>query len=261
MTEMLFAAIMIGSVGLFVGVFLGFASKVFAVKVNQQEKDIREILPGANCGACGYSGCDALAAALVRGEAPANACVVGQEAVANQIKWIIGGKSERVVRNVAFVRCSGDCNHTFDRYDYTGPKTCAALALVPQGGPKSCSYGCIGCGDCIRMCEYGAISIERGVAKVDEEKCLDCRKCMNTCPKGIIVEVPYFRAAHIGCMNPLKGKPVTENCRIGCISCGKCARDCPAGAIDNSGGFPVIDYEKCIDCGRCKDNCPRHCIV
>ena len=101
MTEMLFAAIMIGSVGLFVGVFLGFASKVFAVKVNQQEKDIREILPGANCGACGYSGCDALAAALVRGEAPANACVVGQEAVANQIKWIIGGKSERVVRNVA----------------------------------------------------------------------------------------------------------------------------------------------------------------
>ena len=82
-------------------------------------------------------------------------------------------------------------------------KTCAALALVPQGGPKSCSYGCIGCGDCIRMCEYGAISIERGVAKVDEEKCLDCRKCMNTCPKGIIVEVPYFRAAHIGCMNRL----------------------------------------------------------
>ena len=107
MTDMLFAAIMIGSVGLFVGVFLGFASRVFAVKVNQQEKDIREILPGANCGACGYSGCDALAAALVRGEAPANACVVGQEAVANQIKWIIGGKSERVVRNVAFVRCSG----------------------------------------------------------------------------------------------------------------------------------------------------------
>ena len=132
MTQMLFAAIMIGSVGLFVGVFLGFASKVFAVKVNQQEKDIREILPGANCGACGYSGCDALAAALVRGEAPANACVVGQEPVANQIKWIIGGKSERVVRNVAFVRCSGDCNHTFDRYEYTGPKTCAA-----PSGPES----------------------------------------------------------------------------------------------------------------------------
>ena len=261
MTDMLFAAAMIGSVGLIAGVFLGFASKVFHVKVNQQEKDIREILPGANCGACGYSGCDALAAALVRGEAPANACVVGQEPVANQIKWIIGGKSERVVRNVAFVRCSGDCNHTFDRYEYSGPKTCAALALVPGGGPKSCSYGCIGCGDCIRMCEYGAITIERGVAKVDEEKCLDCRRCMNACPKGMIIEVPYFRAAHIGCMNPLKGKPVTDNCRIGCISCGKCARNCPAGAIDNSGGFPVIDYEKCIDCGQCRDNCPRHCIV
>lgn len=127
MTDILYAAAMIGGVGLFVGIFLGFAGKVFAVKVNQKEKDILDVLPGANCGGCGYSGCAALAAALARGEASATACVVGQEPVANQIKWIIGGKSERVVRNVAFVRCSGDCNHTFDRYEYTGPKTCAAI--------------------------------------------------------------------------------------------------------------------------------------
>ena len=261
MSDMLFAAAMIGGVGLFVGVFLGFASKVFAVKVNQKEKDILEILPGANCGGCGYSGCAALAAALAQGEAPANACVVGQETVANQIRWIIGGENERAVHKVAFVRCSGDCNSTFDRYEYTGPKSCASVALAPQGGPKSCSFGCIGCGDCAKVCDYGALSIVRGVAVVDEEKCLDCRKCMNACPKGLIVEIPYYRAAHIGCMNPLKGKSVMENCRIGCIACGKCAKNCPAQAIDLSGGFPVIDYEKCTDCGACREGCPRHCII
>ena len=108
MTDILYAAAMIGGVGLFVGIFLGFAGKVFAVKVNQKEKDILDVLPGANCGGCGYSGCAALAAAIARGEAGATSCVVGQEPVANQIRWIIGGKSERIVRNVAFVRCSGD---------------------------------------------------------------------------------------------------------------------------------------------------------
>ena len=162
---------------------------------------------------------------------------------------------------MAFVRCSGDCNSTFDRYDYTGPKTCAALALAPEGGPKSCFYGCIGCGDCVAGCEFGAIYIERGVAVVDEEKCLDCRKCIKTCPKGLIVEVPYYRASHVGCVNPLKGKIVMDNCKIGCISCGKCAKNCHMNAIDLSGGFPVIDYDKCDNCGTCRDNCPRHCIV
>ncbi len=261
MTDVLFAALMIGGVGLVVGLFLGFASKVFAVKVNQKELDIMEVLPGANCGGCGYSGCAALAAALVRGDAKANACVVGQEEVANQIRWIIGGKSERVVRNVAFVRCSGDCNSTFDSYTYTGPKTCAAVALAPEGGPKSCSFGCVGCGDCVAGCEYGAIYIQRGVAVVDEEKCLDCRKCMKTCPKGLIIEVPYYRASHIGCVNPLRGKIVMDNCKVGCISCGKCARSCPSKAIELAGGFPVINYDLCNDCGTCRDNCPRHCIV
>ncbi len=261
MSDMLYAAIMIGGVGLFVGIFLAFASKVFAVEVNQKEQDIRDVLPGANCGACGYSGCNALAAAIARGDAPANACIVGQEPVANQIRWIVGGKSEGVVRNVAFVRCTGDCDSTFDRYDYSGPRTCAAVALAPEGGPKSCSFGCIGCGDCVSQCEFGALSIIRGVAVVDQEKCLDCRKCMKACPKNLIIEVPYYRASHIGCMNPMKGKAVTQNCKTGCISCGKCAKNCPAGAIDLSGGFPVIDYEKCTDCGACKDGCPRHCIV
>ena len=261
MTDILYAAAMIGGVGLFVGIFLGFAGKVFAVKVNQKEKDILDVLPGANCGGCGYSGCAALAAAIARGEAGATSCVVGQEPVANQIRWIIGGKSERIVRNVAFVRCSGDCSSTFDRYEYTGPRTCAALALAPEGGPKSCFYGCIGCGDCVAGCEYGAIYIERGVAVVDEDKCLDCRKCIKTCPKGLIVEVPYYRASHVGCVNPLKGKAVMENCKIGCISCGKCAKNCHMNAIDLSGGYPVIDYDKCDNCGTCRDNCPRHCIV
>lgn len=261
MSDMVSAALLIGSVGLLAGIFLGFASRFFAVKTNQKELDIRRVLPGANCGACGYSGCDALAAAIASGEAPCNACVVGQKPVASQIEWIMGGKSGRVVRNVAFVRCSGDCGKTFDRYLYSGPRSCGAIRMAPGGGPKSCSYGCIGCGDCVAGCSYKAISIQHGLALVDEEKCLDCRQCINACPKGLIIEVPYFRAAHIACVNPDKGRAVTENCRAGCIGCGKCARNCPAGAISLSGGYPVIDYEKCTDCGLCRDNCPRKCIV
>ena len=261
MSDLLFAALMIGGVGLVVGIFLGFASKVFHVDVDQKELDVRAALPGANCGACGYSGCGALAAAIVAGNAPVNACVVGQAPVANRIKEIVGGGDAAAERKVAFVRCSGSCDKTYDRYTYTGPMSCAVMKFAPEGGPKSCSFGCIGCGDCTKECDFGAISIRKGIAVVDEEKCVDCKKCMKACPKNAIIEVPYGRVSHIGCMNPLKGKVVTANCKIGCITCTKCARNCPQEAIDLSGGYPVIDYEKCNDCGLCRENCPKKCIV
>ena len=261
MSDMMMAALMIGGVGLFVGVFLGFASKAFAVAVDEKQVKIREVLPGANCGACGYTGCDALAAAIAKGEAPAGACVVGQEPVANQIAEIIGGLAGNAERKVAFVKCSGDCERTTERYDYSGPKSCVTVNLSPGGGPKSCSYGCIGCGDCVSVCEFGALSIQKGIAVVDEDKCKDCRKCMAACPKKLIIEIPHGRMPHIACSNPEKGKSVMSACKVGCITCGKCAKVCPAGAIDVTGGYPVVDYGKCIDCGMCVVNCPRGCIV
>ncbi|MEE0954543.1 MAG: RnfABCDGE type electron transport complex subunit B [Eubacterium sp.] len=254
------ATILIGGVGIFVGVFLGIASHVFAVEEDERVTEVREELPGANCGACGFSGCDALAGAIVAGNAPVNACVVGQKPVADKIAAIMGTAAGDAQRKVAFVRCTGDCDKTTDKYEYSGQEHCAMVKVAPGGGPKSCSYGCEGFGDCVAVCEYDAIHIVKGIAKVDEDKCMDCKKCIKACPKDMIIEVPYHYTSHIGCVNPEKGKPVMQNCKIGCISCQKCVRECPAKAISFN-GFPTIDYSLCTDCGHCKEVCPRHCIV
>lgn len=261
MSGVLSATILVGVVGLVVGIFLSIASKVFYVKADEKEAAIEEALPGANCGGCGYSGCAACAAAIAKGEAPVNACVVGQQPVANEIAKILGTSAGEEERKVAFVKCIGDCEKTTDTYEYVGPRSCKNVKFAPSGGSKSCTFGCTGFGDCVKVCEFDAIHIVRGVAKVDVDKCMDCKKCMKTCPKGLIIEVPASAVSRIGCSNPQKGKPVMNNCKVGCISCQKCVKNCPQQAITMEGGYPVIDYTKCNNCGTCKDNCPRHCIV
>ncbi len=261
MNGIIIAMLVVGGVGLVVGIFLSVASKAFFVPVDEKEAAINEALPGANCGGCGYSGCGACAAAIARGEASVSACVVGQKPVADEIARIIGTTASEGNRKVAFVRCVGDCEKTTEKYEYTGPKKCANVKLAPAGGPKSCSFGCLGCGDCVEVCEFDALHIERGIARVTEENCMDCKKCMSACPKELIIEVPFGASSHIGCVNPGKGKPVLQNCKIGCISCQKCVKGCPQGAIDLGSGYPVIDYEKCDNCGTCRENCPRSCIV
>ena len=261
--DILFSALMVGGVGLFVGIFLSIAGKRFAVEVDEREAEIIEALPGANCGACGYSGCAALAGAIVKGEAPVNACVVGQAPVAEAVAKIMGGEADPdAVRMVAFVHCIGDCDQTTDRYEYSGSeRSCSVISFAPGKGPKSCTYGCMGFGDCVKACEYGAISIQHGIAVVDPEKCVDCKKCMKACPRKLISEVPYGKAVAIGCANPDRGKPVMDACKVGCIGCTKCEKTCPKQAIEMNGSTPVIDYEKCVKCGLCKKNCPRKCIV
>ena len=261
MNGVILAIVVIGGIGLFIGLFLGFAGKKFAVEVDEKAVAVRACLPGANCGSCGYPGCDGLAAAIARGDAPVNACPVGGEAAAKDIAEIMGTVAEQTVRKVAFVRCRGGLEETTLRYEYTGPKRCSAARFAPTGGPKSCRFGCTGFGDCVAACEYDAMHIVNGVAQVYEPNCVDCRKCMSACPKGLIIEIPAGSAARISCANPEKGKPVMENCKNGCIACMKCVKVCPSGAITMNGSLPVIDYEKCTGCGTCRENCPRKCIV
>ncbi len=259
--DILFATLMIGGIGLVVGIFLGIASKVFFVPVDEKEEAINEVLPGANCGGCGYSGCGALAAAIVKGEAAVNACVVGQQPVADKIAEIMGSDAGSSEKMVAFVRCVGSCDNTSENYDYSGTQSCLMAKFAPTGGPKSCRFGCTGFGDCVKACAFDAVHIVDGIAVVDKEKCVDCKACMKACPKGLIIEVPYKAKARVACVNPEKGKPVMSNCKVGCISCQKCVRECPFDAIHMEGGFPVIDYEACKNCGKCVRECPRKCIV
>ena len=261
MSGIIIAALIVGVVGFLVAIFLSVAGKAFFVPIDEKEVAITDALPGANCGGCGYSGCAACAAAIAKGEAAVNACVVGQQPVADEVAKIMGVTAEAGERKVAFVHCVGDCEKTHMDYEYYGPKKCSNVKMAPGNGPKSCSYGCIGLGECVEACEYDAIHIVNGVAKVDEEKCKDCKACMKVCPNGLITEVPYNYVSHIGCSNPEKGKPVMQNCKVGCITCQKCMRDCPVQAITMDKGYPVIDYVKCTNCGICKVGCPRNCIV
>ena len=168
------ATILVAAVGLFIGVFLGAAGKKFAVEIDEKEVAIREALPGNNCGGCGYPGCDGLAAAIAKGEAPVNRCPVGGEPVGKIIAGIMGQAAVETARQVAHVKCSGTCEKAKEEYIYTGVEDCEMLPFVPNGGAKSCTYGCCGFGSCVKVCPFDAIHIVDGIAVVDKEACKAC---------------------------------------------------------------------------------------
>ncbi len=258
--SVLIAAGVVGVVGIFAGVLLGVASEKFKVEVNETEIQVREALPGNNCGGCGYPGCDGLAAAIAKGEAKANACPVGGEEVAKKIAEIVGGDTESV-KLVANVKCAGNCEKAKDAYEYIGPKDCKLATNSPGGGPKACSYGCLGFGSCVKACQFDAIKIIDGIAVIDKEKCKSCGMCVAECPRNIIEMIPYEAKAIVECNSKDFGKDVKAVCEAGCIGCGICAKNCPVGAIEIVDKLARIDYEKCNGCGTCKEKCPVKIIA
>jgi len=255
------AAAVVGGTGLFIGVFLGIAGNKFAVETDEKEIAVREALPGNNCGGCGYPGCDGLAKAIANGEAAVSACPVGGAPVAKTIGEIMGQAAEEISRKVAFVKCAGNCERITENYQYTGVKDCTMMAFVPGGGEKTCTYGCLGYGSCIKVCPFDAIHIEKGIAVVDKEACKACGKCVEKCPRHLIDFVPYEQTYVISCNSKNKGKTVMHDCKIGCIGCRKCVKECPKEAITITDNLAAIDYEKCINCGKCKEICPRSVIA
>ncbi len=256
LTAIIIAACIVGAVGLLAGVLLGVAGEKFKVAVDEKEIQVRACLPGNNCGACGFPGCDGLAAAIAKGTAPAGGCPVGGAPVAARIAEIVGGDTEASVRKVAHVRCAGDCNKAKDVYEYVGPKDCRIAANTPGGGPKGCAKGCLGFGSCVAACEFGAISIVDGIAHIDPALCRSCTKCTAVCPSGIIEMVPEDAGAIVNCNSKLFGKDIKEVCAAGCIGCGLCARNCPTGAITVEDHLAKVNYELCTGCGTCKEKCP-----
>ena len=255
------ATVVVAAVGLFIGIFLGVAGKTFAVETDEREIAVREALPGNNCGGCGYPGCDGLAAAIAKGEAPVNGCPVGGESAAKIIAGIMGQEVTETVRQVAFVKCTGTCEKTGENYVYDGIQDCEMLSFVPGGGAKACAYGCLGYGSCVKACPFGAISIVNGVAVVDKEACKACGKCVAKCPRHLIELVPYAQSVFVTCNSNAKGKAVTQVCEVGCIGCKKCEKTCPSEAITVTDFCAHIDYEKCTNCGACKEACPRGIIL
>ena len=245
--------------GLLMGALLALASKLFAVKKDEKAEAIKECLPGANCGGCGYSGCDAYAAAVSAGDAPVNKCSVGGAEAASKIAQIMGVDAGAQVRMRAQVMCSGTGEYAKKKYIYEGIDDCVAASKI-GGGDKMCKNGCIGFGTCVRACPFDAIVVENGVAAVDYSKCKGCGICVSTCPKGIIKLIPFDAKHWVGCMSVDDGKNTRKVCDVGCISCKICQKNCPAGAINVDNFVASIDYDKCTGCDICTDKCPRHII-
>lgn len=253
------ACVAVGAVGVIIGVLLGIAAKFLAVNVDEKEEKIRELLPGNNCGGCGYPGCDGLACAIAKGEAPVNGCPVGGQRVADVIGEIMG-QSVKAEKMVAFVKCNGDCDSAKTKYEYTGVMSCKEVANVPGAGPKACTYGCLGFGSCVKACQFDAIHVVNGVAVVDREKCVACGKCVVACPKGLIELMPYESYYVVPCNSKDKGVDVKKNCSTGCIGCTLCTKDCPTDAIKVKDFLAHIEQDLCCGCGLCKDKCPQKVI-
>ncbi len=255
----LYATLAVGGVGLIIGIVLGIAGKVFAVEVNEKEIEVREALPGNNCGGCGFPGCDGLAASIAKGESDPGACPVGGAEVAKNIAEIMGVEAN-VIKKYAYVKCMGDCDKAPVKYDYYGNTSCQDAANIPGGGAKSCSYGCLGLGSCVKACEFDAIYIENGIAVVDKEKCKACGKCIEACPKNLISMVEEDYKYIVSCMSKDPGVQVMKNCSEGCIGCSLCVKNCPFDAIEFENNLATIDQDKCKKCGICFNKCPKKII-
>lgn len=258
--NILFATLSLGILGLIFGILLGFASKAFEVKVDPKIPKIRECLPGANCGGCGYAGCDAYAEAVVLTGEKVNLCSVGGVKTTESLGKILGVSVKTNEKMTAFVKCNGNCEVAKENYKLEGVLDCLTASLMVDGGAKACSYGCLGLGSCVKVCEFNALKIVNGIAKVDIEKCTNCGACINICPKGLIESVPVSKKVRVECNNIEIGKHVRENCSYACIGCRICEKNCPKDAVHVIGNLARLDYNKCVNCQICTKKCPTGAI-
>jgi len=231
MTEILIPIAIMAGLGIVLAVLLGYAAEVFAVKQEPKVEEILLVLPGVNCGGCGFAGCEAYAKGVALQGASPSLCTVGGNPVANQIGDIMGVKVNAQEVMVAYVKCNGDCNKAKDKYEYHGIMDCVSAAALPGGGAKSCTYGCLGLGTCVGVCEFDAIIIRDGIAIIDENKCTNCGACVKACPKNIIESVPLNSRVRVACNSLDSARDIMQNCEVGCIACKKCEKACEYDAI------------------------------
>ena len=258
-TDILIAFGVVSAVALLLGVLLALISRFFSVEEDETVKAVRACLPGVNCGACGYKGCDDYAAAVAEGSAKPNLCVPGAEATAKELGEILEVEVEAPKDLVAFVHCNGHCEATTKKAAYDGITSCKAAAML-YAGPDACRFGCLGLGDCAAACPSNAICLKDGIAHVDTSLCLGCGLCTTICPKHIISLIPQETVDVVMCSNTQKGADARKACSNACIGCKKCEKVCSHNAVTVVNNLAKIDYAKCEGCGLCADACPTGCM-
>lgn len=269
MNFILIAVAVLGGIALVSAVVLYVCSKKLAVYEDPRLGQVTALLPGANCGGCGYPGCSGMASALVKGADAGSLdglyCPVGGAEVMGQVADLLGMAVANTEPKVAVVRCNGTCELRPRIAEYSGLRTCTAMNSC-GAGETGCGYGCLGCGDCVSACSFGAIKIndETGLPEVDEDKCTACGACVNACPRHIIElrkRGVKNRRVYVRCVNKDKGAAAMKACKVACIGCGKCEKECKFGAITIQGNLSYIDPDKCRLCRKCVEVCPTHAIV
>lgn len=269
MDFIIYAVLVLGAIALVSSVVLYVCSKKFAVEEDPRVGQVAELLPGANCGGCGFAGCSGMADALVKacdaGSLEGLLCPVGGQETMGKVADLLGMAVANAEPKVAVVRCNGSCEHRPRLVKYDGLQTCAAINACGQG-ETGCGFGCLGCGDCERACQFDAIHInpETLLPEVDEEKCVACAACSKACPRHIIElrkKGPKGRRVYVQCVNKDKGIVARKACSVACIGCGKCQKVCKFEAITIEANLSYIDPQKCRMCTKCVDECPTGAIV
>lgn len=263
MGNILVPALIMGLLGLGFGLALAWLAKKMAVEENPLVQKVAEILPGANCGACGYPGCSGLAEKIASQEAPVNACPVGGPWMWQKLSRLLGNSEELDFKvKKAILLCQGGKGVGKEVALYEGIMDCRAAKLLGNS-PKLCRFGCLGLGSCERICPFSAIRMDRetGLPQINLEKCTGCGKCVAECPQGVLALFPYVERILSACMSKDPGKTVRQACSRGCIKCQLCVKVCPEKAITLENERIHVDEEKCTLCGLCIEKCPTQCLI
>ena len=254
---MIISVLILGSLGLVFGIVLTLAHQKLKIETNPLVERITNLLPGANCGACGYGTCQQLAERIAKGEAEPDRCSASKPEMIEKIAAILEKKIEIKEKRVARTLCAGGKKNAKEKFSYFGIKDCRAAMLV-AGGNLLCKYGCLGFGSCVEVCPFDAIKMdENSLPVIDAKKCNGCGKCVDACPKGLIQLLPLSQKFLVACSSQNKVATTAKNCSVGCIGCQKCVKVCEQKAITMENFLARIDPKKCNNCGKCVEVCPK----
>jgi RnfABCDGE-type electron transport complex B subunit len=266
MNVLVLTVLTLSVLGVLLAVVLYFVAQKFKVEEDPRIDEVEKMLPGANCGGCGFAGCRAMSEALVKNEDINSLfCPVAGGDAMKSIAQYLGKTAADKEPLVATMRCGGTCQKRPKVNHYDGALSCAVVNTF-YIGESGCAFGCIGYGDCVQACKFGAMSInpETGLVEIDPDKCTACGACVKTCPKSLIElrkKWPKNRAVYVACRSKNRGSVVMKVCKAGCIGCGKCAKACPFGAITIDSYLAYINPDKCKLCRKCVNECPTGAIT